>query len=204
MRTPKPAHIARHAAIVLAGAASLSLTVVAGAYIVHQIADTQRPSGPVAAPIAAPATEFEHETVRVEPVLTSGRHALPAPRLPRLDDSADPASKPAGPQTDSTRTARDPGIGGRLLFGETYLGARLAAGPAESISFTVDTNAVTVLAGFLPSDPRRATTGDTRLCTEFDTRSGAVVFLLTDPTLGAHDLRLEDATQPDPEQSIDA
>ncbi|WP_146154110.1 hypothetical protein [Nocardia brasiliensis] len=191
MRTHKPAHIARHAAVVLAGAASLSLTVVAGAYIVHQIAETERPAGPAAAPPALPAEEFDGEPVSAETVLTAGSHELPVLVRPR--EVAATAPKVADPQLHSTFTTHDAGVGGRLRLGDTYVGAQLAAVPDETISLTVDTNAVTVLAGLLPADPRRDTSAVTRLRTEFDTRSGAVVLLLTDPELGEHDLRIDRA-----------
>ncbi|WP_280442465.1 hypothetical protein [Nocardia brasiliensis] len=191
MRTHKPAHIARHAAVVLAGAASLSLTVVAGAYIVHQIAETERPAGPAAAPPALPAEEFDGEPVYAETVLTAGSHELPVLARPREVAAATP--KVADPQLHSTFTTHDAGVGGRLRLGDTYVGAQLAAVPDDTISLTVDTNAVTVLAGLLPADPRRDTSAVTRLRTEFDTRSGAVVLLLTDPELGEHDLRIDRA-----------
>ncbi|MGX1771739.1 hypothetical protein ACWIGW_06450 [Nocardia brasiliensis] len=191
MRTHKPAHIARHAAVVLAGAASLSLTVVAGAYIVHQIAETERPAGPAAAPPALPAGEFDGEPVHAETVLTAGSHQLPVQRR----EIVDVAPKATDPQLHSTFTTHNAGVGGRVRFGDTYVGAHLAAVPGDRISLTVDTNAVTVLTGLLPADPRRDTTAVTRLRTEFDTRSGAVVLLLTDPELGDHDLRIDRATQ---------
>ncbi|ASF10832.1 hypothetical protein CEQ30_29765 [Nocardia brasiliensis] len=175
----------------LAGAASLSLTVVAGAYIVHQIAETERPAGPAAAPPALPAEEFDGEPVSAETVLTAGSHELPVLVRPR--EVAATAPKVADPQLHSTFTTHDAGVGGRLRLGDTYVGAQLAAVPDETISLTVDTNAVTVLAGLLPADPRRDTSAVTRLRTEFDTRSGAVVLLLTDPELGEHDLRIDRA-----------
>ncbi|MGW4846692.1 hypothetical protein [Nocardia brasiliensis] len=193
MRTLKPAHIARHAAVVLAGAASLSLTVVAGAYIVHQIAETERPAGPAAAPPALPAGEFDGEPVHAETVLTAGSHELPV--LAQRREAVAVAPKVTDPQLHSTFTTHDTGVGGRLRLGDTYVGARLAAIPDDTISLTVDTNAVTVLTGLLPADPRRDTTAITRLRTEFDTRSGAVVLLLTDPELGEHDLRIDRAAQ---------
>ncbi|WP_338770155.1 hypothetical protein V7968_07100 [Nocardia vulneris] len=191
MRTHKPAHIARHVAVVLAGAASLSLTVVAGAYIVHQIAETERPAGPAAAPPALPAEEFDGEPVYAETVLTAGSHELPVLARPR--EAVGAAPKAADPQLHSTFTTHNAGVGGRLRFGDTYVGAQLAAVPDDTISLTVDTNAVTALTGLLPADPRRDTTAVTRLRTEFDTRSGAVVLLLTDPELGEHDLRIDRA-----------
>ncbi|WP_280403685.1 hypothetical protein [Nocardia brasiliensis] len=193
MRTHKPAHIARHAAVVLAGAASLSLTVVAGAYIVHQIAETERPAGPAAAPPALPAEEFDGESVHAETVLTAGSHELPVLAQPR--GVVEVAPKVTDPQLHSTFTTHNAGVGGRLRLGDTYIGAQLAAVPDDTISLTVDTNAVTVLTGLLPADPRRDTTAVTRLRTEFDTRSGAVVLLLTDPELGEHDLRIDRAAQ---------
>jgi hypothetical protein len=57
----KPAQIARHTAIVLAGAASLSLTVASGAYIVHQMADAQHATNDIAAP---PAVRISDDTGR--------------------------------------------------------------------------------------------------------------------------------------------
>ncbi|WP_157171008.1 hypothetical protein [Nocardia araoensis] len=69
MTAHRPVQVARHAAVVLAGAASLSLTVAAGAYIVHQIADAQRPDTSIAAPIPRPP--------RTGPTTDAARPSIP-------------------------------------------------------------------------------------------------------------------------------
>lgn len=195
--THKPAQIARHAAIVLAGAASLSLTVTAGAYIVHQMADTQHATNIVAAPPAVriPEVDTDYGPVLSNAILTGGTRDLPAlfGRFPA--ESSDGMVKTSQAHTDSPASA---GISGKLRLGTAYVGAQVAPGRANSVAFTVDTNALTALTDFLLTEPARDRLGIhadpdgvTRLRTEVDTHNGEVIFTFTDPTLGEHGLRLD-------------
>ncbi|MET9029706.1 hypothetical protein ABZW96_29395 [Nocardia sp. NPDC004168] len=191
MTAHRPAQVARHAAVVLAGAASLSLTVAAGAYIVHQIADTQRPDTPIAAPVtpAAPDEPDRGRGTGFYPVLTGNSFVLPAAV------SAPRARQPeiAEPQVDSPATppGRTP-LGGKVRFGDAYVGAQVAESAADTVSVTVDTNALTALTGLfrsgsMPEQPGAVTT----MRTDLDTQRGEVRVAFSDPSLGEHDLRLD-------------
>ncbi|WP_280252248.1 hypothetical protein [Nocardia abscessus] len=191
MTAHRPAQFARHAAVVLAGAASLSLTVAAGTYIVQQIADTQQPDSRLAAPIApvAPDAPDHRREIVFYPVLTGSSSVLPpavlAPRAvepetvqAQIDSPPAPAPAPAP-------------LGGAVHLGDAYLGARVAKGEADTVSVTVDTNAFTVLTGFLRSGPEQPDASTvTTMRTDLDTHSGEVRLALSDPRLGEHDLRL--------------
>lgn len=78
---------------------------------------------------------------------------------------------------------------------------------SDTIAITVDTNAFTVLTGVPQSDPAQGRPGGhpsiTQLRTEFDTRSGEVVLMLTDPSLGEYDLRLNQPQAPEPKSAPD-
>ncbi|WP_280497727.1 hypothetical protein [Nocardia asiatica] len=197
MTAHRPAQVARHAAIVLAGAASLSLTAAAGAYIVHQIADTQRPDSRLAAPVI-PATPHapDHGRATVSyPVLTASSSVLPAAV------SAPPAFEPeaAAPPINSP-TAPAP-LGGEVRLGDAYFGAQVATAEPDTLSVTVDTNAIMVLTGFLRSGPAPEQPGAstvTTMRTDLDTQSGEVRVALSDPRLGEHDLRLNRHAAPAP------
>ncbi|MEV5836614.1 hypothetical protein [Nocardia sp. NPDC052112] len=197
MAAHRPAQIARHAAIVLAGAASLSLTVAAGAYIVHQIAGAQHASDNIAAPppVHIPDFEADYGPALSDAILTGGSRDLPAlfGRFPA--EPGDGAVKISQAHTDSPATA---GIGGKLRLGTAYVGAQVAPGRANSVAFTVDTNALTVVTDFLLTEPVRERLGIhadpggiTQLRTEVDTRNGEATFTFSDPTLGEHSLRLD-------------
>ncbi|WP_433757833.1 hypothetical protein [Nocardia sp. CA-135398] len=198
MASHKPAQIARYAAIVLAGAASLSLTVASGAYIVHQMADTQRATNEVAAPppVRLPDVDSSYGPVLSDAMLTGAIRDLPAlfGRFPaQPGDSA--AAKTSQAHTDSPASA---GISGKLRLGTAYVGAQVAPGRANSVTLTVDTNALTVLTDFLLTEPIRDRLGIhadpggvTQLRTEVDTHNGEVTFTFSDPTLGEHGLRLD-------------
>ncbi|MFX0573512.1 hypothetical protein [Nocardia nepalensis] len=199
MAAHRPAQIARYAAIVLAGAASLSLTVVSGAYIVHQMADTQHSSGDIAARPARTIPDIGTDSgpMRSEAVLTGGSRELPAlfARFPA--ETIDPDAKASQTHADSP-TAAPAGIGGKLRIGTTYVGAQVDPGRANSVAFTLDTNALTVLSDFLLSEPVRERLGIhadpggiTQLRTEVDTHTGEVTLTFSDPTLGEHGLRLD-------------
>ncbi|MEV2221460.1 hypothetical protein AB0E01_16460 [Nocardia vinacea] len=203
----KPAQIARHAAIVLAGAASLSLTVTAGAYIGHQMADTQHATNDVAAPPAVriPDVDTDYGPVLSDAVLTGGTRDLPAlfGRFPA--ESSDGMVKISQAHTDSPASA---GISGKLRLGTAYVGAEVAPGRADSVAFTVDTNALTALTDFLLTEPVRNRLGIhaepggvTQLRTEVDTHNGEVTFTFSDPTLGEHGLRLDRNPAPSTEHA---
>ncbi|MFI9405537.1 hypothetical protein [Nocardia sp. NPDC052316] len=202
MTRNKHAQIARHAAIVLAGAASLSLTVVAGTYIVHQMADIDRPGGALAAPPVQAVEDATNDPEWVDTVLTGGSFELPPSYSRHSHDVAVPAPKAAESQTYSLPAPRRATVGGTLLLGDAYLDAQVTAAPADTIAITLGTNARTVLTG-RPNQERLDDRADiTELRTEFDTRSGAVVLMLTDPSLGDHDLRFE--RNPAPKSAIPA
>lgn len=198
MAAHKPAQIARHAAIVLAGAASLSLTVVSGAYIVHQMADTHRAAGEMA---AAPSATIPDIVINSSPelsdaVLTGESRDLPAlfARFPA--ETTDTTGKIPESHADSPTTSPAE-ISGKLRLGSTYVGAQVAPGRPNSVAFTVDTNAVTVLSDFLLAEPVRERLGIhadpdgvTQLRTEVDTHNGEVTLTFSDPTLGEHGLRV--------------
>ncbi|WP_280247559.1 hypothetical protein [Nocardia abscessus] len=189
MTAHRPAQFARHAAVVLAGAASLSLTVAAGAYIVQEIADTQHPDSRLAAPIApvAPDAPDHRREIVSYPVLTGSSSVLPPPVL---------APRAVEPETIQAQIDPPPApapLGGAVRLGDAYLGAQVTTGEADTVSVTVDTNAFTVLSGFLRSGPapeKPDASTVTTMRTDLDTQSGEVRLALSDPRLGEHDLRL--------------
>jgi len=195
----KPAQIARHAAIVLAGAASLSLTVASGAYIVHQMAETQHATGDIAAPpaLTIPDIGTDSGPALSDALLSGGSRDLPAlfARFPA--ETVDVIGKTTEADADSP-TAAPTGIGGKLRVGTAYVGAQVATGRGNSVAFTVDTDALTALADLLLSEPVRERLGIhadpggiTQLRTEVDTHNGEVTLAFSDPTLGEHGLRLQ-------------
>ncbi|WP_174185092.1 hypothetical protein [Nocardia barduliensis] len=197
MTAHRPGQVARHAAIVLAGAASLSLTAAAGAYVVHQIADTQRPDTRLAAPVVPVTPDAPgHPRATISyPVLTASSSVLPAavsaPRALEPETAEAPVDSPIAPVP----------LGGKLRLGDAYLGAQVAKVETDTVSVTVDTNAITVLTGFLPSAPAPEQPGAstvTTMRTDLDTRSGEVRVALSDPTIGEHDLRLNRHATPAP------
>ncbi|WP_280239001.1 hypothetical protein [Nocardia abscessus] len=191
MTAHRPAQFAQHAAVVLAGAASLSLTVAAGAYIVQQIADTQHPDSRLAAPVApvAPDAPDHRREIVSYPVLTGSSSVLPPTVLPPR--VVEPETEQA--QIDPPPAPAPAPLGGAVRLGDAYLGAQVATDEADTVSVTVDTNAFTVLTGFLrsgpaPEQPDASTV--TTMRTDLDTQSGEVRLALSDPRLGEHDLRL--------------
>lgn len=200
MTAHRPAQVARHAAIVLAGAASLSLTVVAGAYVVQQIADMQRPATRIAAPVTPPAPdEPDHGRRYIPyPVLTGTSFVLPAaasvPRAaaPETDEPESTAPQVVSPTAPPAHTP----LGGKVRFGDAYVGAQVAQVEDDTVSVTVDTNALIVLPGYLRSGPRSETPAVTTMRTDLDTHSGEVRMAFSDPRLGEHDLRLNQPATP--------
>ncbi|WP_159923502.1 MULTISPECIES: hypothetical protein [Nocardia] len=196
MTAHRPAQVARHAAVVLAGAASLSLTAAAGAYVVQQIADSQRPDTRLAAP-TAPETPHEpdqgHRAVPY-PALTGSSFVLPAAvSAPRAAEPETSAPHIISPTEPTAPTAPAP-IGGKVRLGDAYVGAQVAEVQHDTVSVTVDTNAFTMLTDFLHSEPAPQQPDEsavTTMRTDVDTRSGEVRLAFSDPKLGEHDLRLD-------------
>ncbi|MFE7802779.1 hypothetical protein [Nocardia sp. NPDC057440] len=211
MTAHKPAQVVRHAAIVLAGAASLSLTVVSGAYIVHQMADTHRAGSELSAPPTATAEDITPDAGPTisKAVLTSGSRDLPAlfVRIPPDTTAASPniAAPHSDPAVDTSA-----GLAGKLRLGTAYVGAQLTPVRADTVVFTVDTNALTVLSDFLLSAPIRDRLGvdndpaaTTQVRTELDTH-GQVTVTFSDPALGEHALRMNRYPAPTPKDAPNA
>ncbi|WP_433660666.1 hypothetical protein ACQPW1_48505 [Nocardia sp. CA-128927] len=201
MTRNKHVQIARHAAIVLAGAASLSLTVVAGSYIVHQMAELNRPADH-AAPPAQAVEDSTGDAGWADTVLTGGHFELPAVFARHPHDVVVPTPKAADSHPDSAFIPHPSTVGAKLRLGDAYVDAQVGTVRTDTIAITVGTNALTVLTGHQPDD-RATAAGVTQLRTEFDTRSGEVVLMLTDPTLGDHDLRLSRNPAPNPKPAPD-
>ncbi|MFC4123882.1 hypothetical protein [Nocardia rhizosphaerae] len=192
MTAHRPAQIARLSATVVAGAASLSLTVAAGAYIVNNMPEIALPpTGGYAAP-AVPPEPGEHRPALGDgptPRFTSEivPLAMSTEQIPAQESVATYRSTAAARADDSTLT-------GQLRIGTTYVGAQVAPAQTDTVAFTVDTNLVTIASKYLggAADPSAVTA----LRTEFDTRRGELVFVLTDPALGSHTLRIERVQKP--------
>lgn len=197
MSRNKHVQIAKHAAIVLAGATSLSLTVVAGAYVVHQMAELNRPVE-AAAPPAQSVEESTSEHGWMETVLTGGSFELPAVFTRHPQEPVVAPAKAVAPHADSTVVAQPSTVGGKLHLGDAYVDAQVGTVRTGTIAITVGTNALTALIGHRPSGATDEQANVTQLRTEFDTRTGEVVLMLTDPSLGEHDLRLNRHPAPNP------
>ncbi|MFD4352821.1 hypothetical protein ACFWPX_09690 [Nocardia sp. NPDC058518] len=190
MTPHRPAQIVRLSAIVFSGAASLCLTVGAGAYIVNHMPP---PAREYAAPVPTP-NPGHHRPFSVE---DSAPHEYGVELAMSVGPTlATERSVPAATRTPVT--ALQSGVGarpnnspltGRVGIGGTYVGAQVAPPRNEGLAFTVDTNLVTVAAKYLglTVDPAAVTA----LHTEFDARRGELVFVLSDPGLGSHTLRVE-------------
>ncbi|MFI2283727.1 hypothetical protein [Nocardia beijingensis] len=190
MTAHRPGQVARHAAVVLAGAASLSLTVAAGAYVVHQIADTQRPDTPIAAPVTPAAPDeprHGHGTV-FDPVLTGTSFVLP----PMVSDARIDEPEPIDSQAGSPAAPPAPApLVGTVRLGDAYLGARVAEGGTDTVSVTVDTNALTMFTGLLRPGSAPEPGAVTTMRTDLDTQRGEVRVAFSDPRLGEHGLHLD-------------
>ncbi|MFF2085665.1 hypothetical protein ACFVVM_17965 [Nocardia sp. NPDC058176] len=197
MTAYRRAQIARLSVTVVAGAASLCLTFAAGAYIVNHavlVEDTPELAAPAedrATPFSVPRPDRLPEPERSKPLFTAETVELVAAER----------SVPAATRTAVTAqqggigvTPDDSTLGGRVRIGSTYVGAQVAPARTDTLAFTVDTNLVTLAARYLGSTADPA--GITALHTEFDTRRGEVVFVLSDPGLGSHTLRVERVQQP--------
>ncbi|MEU4339814.1 hypothetical protein AB0H00_00905 [Nocardia sp. NPDC023852] len=197
MTAHRPAQFARHATIVLAAATSLSLTAVAGGYIVHQMADAQRPDRELAAPVAPTGAKDTHRggPVGSDPRLTSRSFALPAAYTRQL------ATEPTHAEPHSDSTQRTPtSRGGKVRLGNAFVEARIAEAETDTVSVTVGTNAFALLTGYLPTPvPEQlgaAPSAVTTVRTDLDIHHGEVRLAFSDPTLGEHDLRLSRCPEP--------
>ncbi|WP_327111101.1 hypothetical protein OHB12_24795 [Nocardia sp. NBC_01730] len=197
MTAHRPAQLARHTAIVLAGATSLSLTVVAGAYIVHQMADAQRSGRELAGPVAPSGPKHTHRggPIGSDPMLTGRSFALPAAYTRQL------AAEPTLTEPHSDSTQRMPtNRGGKVRLGNAFVEAQFAEAETNTLSVTVDTNAFALLTDHLPTpvpgplgaEPSAVTT----VRTDLDIQSGEVRLAFSDPTLGEHNLRLSHCPEP--------
>ncbi|WP_227997742.1 hypothetical protein [Nocardia australiensis] len=209
MTAHKPAQVLRHAAIVLAGTASLSLTVAAGAYIVNQMADTHQPGTTLSTPPTAAAKEMGTHTVPTlsEALRSGGNRDLPAAFIRTHAETRIATNSvvpnAAAPQSDSS-TGTPSALCGKLRLGTTYVGARVAPVRSDTVAFTVDTNALSALTDFLPSEPlaqRLDVDSDpaasTQVRAELDTH-GEVTMTFSDPALGEHAMRVNRYTAPAP------
>ncbi|MFD3510038.1 hypothetical protein [Nocardia sp. NPDC058666] len=192
MTAHRSAQIVRLSAIVASGAASLCLTVAAGAYIVnHMPALAPPPATEHAAPVVTPnpghhrplPADDSAPTSTVDLVMFTGESTL---RAERSADELTPtplAAQQSGARLDNSALA------GRLGIGGTYLGAQVAPARSDTYAFTVDTNLVTTAARYLGMTPDPAAV--TAVRTEFDSRQGELVVILSDPRVGSHTLRVE-------------
>ena len=190
----RPAQLVRLSAIVLSGAASLCLTVAAGAYIVNHMPELAPPPGEFAEPAATP-NPGHHRPFSVEdsaprvgevelamafgaPTLSTERSAPAATRTPITAHQSGVGARPGNSP-----------LTGRVGIGNTYVGAQVTPPRSDTVAFTVDTNLVTVAAKYLGLTPDPAAV--TALHTQLDARRGELVFVLSDPGLGSHTLRVE-------------
>ncbi|MFR9753684.1 hypothetical protein ACL02S_21980 [Nocardia sp. 004] len=238
MTAHRPNQFVRHAAIVLAGTASLSLTVAAGTYVVHQIADTQRPATRLAAPVVPltpkethygpasvsyPAVTGGYPAVTgvktsypilagkstSYPIFTGNSSNTPAALPEQRDAEPKPAASHDVPTVTQERAANRQR---ELRLGDAYIRTQLAEGENDTVSITVDTNALAVLTGFLPAVPAPEQNGDpddaavvTTLRTDLNTQNGAVRMELSSPGVGERTLRLDQpGTTVPPAQSVDS
>ncbi|MBC7300444.1 MAG: hypothetical protein H5T78_05770 [Nocardia sp.] len=199
MNAHRPAQIVRLSAIVFSGAASLCLTVAAGAYIVNHMPELAPPraqeyAGPAATPHpgvhrpfstqdSAPRAEVELAMSFETTALSTERAESAATRMPITAKQSGAGARPGNSP-----------LTGRVGIGGTYLGAQVVPARSDTVAVTVDTNLVTVAAKYLGMtvDPAAVTA----LHTEFDARRGELMFVLSDPGLGSHTLRVERVEAP--------
>ncbi|NKY47029.1 hypothetical protein [Nocardia cerradoensis] len=207
--------ILQHTAVVLAGMASIGLTVAAGTYIVNQIGGTGLPGvigsgerGDTIVP--APGTDRSEASPSSTPATNgSWRPAAESRRLPVL--SADGAAAPVrivpgpadrSPNLDTAPASSRPGgVGGRLnLTGDTYLGANLSRTQQHSFAVTLDTNVPAALGANGSPDHRQGAAQDavTQFRTDVDVHSGEFSVAMSDPLLGRHDVQVQRHARPAP------
>jgi len=214
----------RYSAVVAASAASLGLTVAAGAYVMNQMtpgtasdgraaavdlparpADAEPPGArtvaavvpaPVAAVVPAPVTRLAGLSAPAPP--TAGQPAA-APIAP-----APAAEPPTEPAAEPTRT---PGAGRSVDLGvaavDTHRDER-----RTTVTLTVDPEVVSVFHGLVPAGPdgdqASAEGASTTLHTEIDRDSGAVAVGFSDPVLGEQSLRTPGADPARPPEPGDS
>ncbi|MGY0502377.1 hypothetical protein ACWZHB_28130 [Nocardia sp. FBN12] len=199
MTAHRPGQIVRLSAIVCSGAASLCLTVAAGAYIVNHMPELAPPPAQDYAGPAAPPNPGHHRPFSIEdsaprgsvelamsfgaPTLSTERSEVAATRTPITALQSGVGARPGNSP-----------LAGRVGIGGTYVGAQVQPARSDTVAFTVDTNLVTVAAKYLGLAPDPAAV--TALHTEFDSRRGELVFVLSDPALGSHTLRVERVETP--------
>ncbi|MFF2394522.1 hypothetical protein [Nocardia sp. NPDC058114] len=194
MTAHRPAQIVRLSAIIFSGAASLCLTVAAGAYIVNHMPELAPPPTEFAGPAATPNPghhrpfSIEDSAPRVGGVELAMSFGAPTLSTERSDPAATRTPITAQQSGVGARPGNSP-LTGRVGIGGTYVGAQVTPPRSDTVAFTVDTNLVTVAAKYLglAVDPAAVTA----LHTEFDARRGELVFVLSDPGLGSHTLRVE-------------
>ncbi|MEV5648040.1 hypothetical protein AB0L57_07300 [Nocardia sp. NPDC052254] len=205
--------ILQHTAIVLAGMASIGLTVAAGTYVVNQIGGSGLPAmiGPGEPDTVNPPAPEPQRSEAQAPTTARGtaRWGLAAESRP-LPIVAGPAAEPypAPAVSDGTpvvpitaaTTVRPGGVGGRLNLSEdTYLGANLARTQQNSLTVRLDTNLPAIFGTTEPprTDQAGPSTGVTEFRTELDTHSGELGVAMTDPLLGRHDMQVQRHAQPE-------
>ncbi|WP_227979048.1 hypothetical protein [Nocardia spumae] len=205
--------ILQHTAVVLAGMASIGLTVAAGTYIVNQIGETHRPgviSAPEGANVPAPEPDrAESPAPTTTPVI--GTWGLAADSRPLQVVVAGPVAVPyrvdtgpVVPPTSATATmagTHPGGVGGRLnLTDDTYVGANLASSQRNSLTVTLDTNLPAALS--TTDTPEVEPPGDSSSVTEFrtdvDVHRGEFSLAMSDPVLGRHDMQVQRHARPAP------
>ena len=189
--------ILQHTAIVLAGMASIGLTVAAGTYIVHQIGDTGSPavihSGrpDTVSPPALEPDRSEADAPNTAPTTVSWGLTAESWPLPIVLAAPTP--------TAAVTTVRPSDVGGRLkLSDNTYVGANLSRTQQHSLTVRLDTNLPAAFGATESpeTEPAEPPAGVTEFRTDLDVRSGEFSVAMTDPLLGRHDMRAQRHTQP--------
>ncbi len=209
--------ILQHTAIVLAGMASIGLTVAAGTYVVNQIGGTGLPAviGPGEPDTVNPPAPEPQRSEAEAPNTASGiaRWGLAVESRPfpiavaegaaRLPDHA-PSGVVAPEPTSAAATVRPGAVGGRLNLSEdTYLGANLSRTQQNSLTVRLNTNLPAAFGATEPSqsEPAGPSSGVTEFRTDLDVHSGELSVAMTDPLLGRHDMQVERHTEPAPVDS---
>ncbi|MFE6922532.1 hypothetical protein ACFVAV_15940 [Nocardia sp. NPDC057663] len=193
MTAHRPAQIMRLSATVIAGAASLCLTVAAGAYIVNHMPELAPQQADRGAPAVTPGHGHHPPLAGDSSPRFTGDIVELAVSTERVVPTA--TRTVATQQFGAGATPDNSTLAGQLRIGTAYVGAQVAPARTDTIAFTVDTNLVTTLASKylgVTVDPA----GVTALRTELDTRRGELVFVLSDPGLGSHTLRVERVQKP--------
>ncbi len=206
MTAHRPAQIVRLSAIVVSGAASLCLTVAAGAYIVNHMPELAPPAQEYSGPATAP-NPGHHRPLPIENSAPRGGVELAmsfgAPAL--STERSEPAATRTPITTLQSSAGARPGnspLTGRIGIGDTYVGAQVAPARSDAVAFTVDTNLATVAVKYLGLTPDP--TAVTVLRTEFDSGHGELVLALSDPALGSHTLRVDALADTEPTETAPA